>query len=78
MVLAGLFLSIAKFLSSILRGLGRDFLGNKLILLGLILTSTIALSLRELFNPLQTLFASLGILNACISIYLLLRIKKIE
>lgn len=77
-VFAGFFLSLTKLLSSIRRGLSRDFSGNKLNFLAVALSSIIAVSLRELVNPLQLLFTCLGISNMCISLYLFHGIRNKE
>lgn len=77
-VFAGFFLSLTKLLSSIIRGLSRDFLGNKLSFIAVALSSIIAVSLRELANPLQLLFSCLGISNMCISLYLYYKIRNKE
>jgi hypothetical protein len=77
-VFAAFFLSFAKLLSGICRGLSRDFSGNKLIFLAVALSSISAVSLRELVNPLQLLFTCLGISNMCIALYLFHKIRYKE
>jgi len=75
-VFSGFFLSLAKLLSTINRGLSRDFLGNKLNFLGLILSATFVVSLREKINALEILFICMGISNLCICLYLIYRIRN--
>lgn len=75
-VFSGIFLSLARLLSTINRGLSRDFSGNKLIFLGLILSSVLVVFLRENMNALETLFICMGISNLCVCLYLFYRIRN--
>lgn len=75
-VIAGFFLSSTKLLSSVVRGLNGDLIGNKLNFLAVVFSAVIALAMKEFVNPLLILFYALGILNACISVYLFYRVRN--